>query len=146
MGHLLKIKCVHSRLYVNISDSTSVLFRPATVPVPNLASNWHETDSSVPGTCFVASWKSLFQSPELPLSLEDLGNFVELPKKTTVGKLCTFYFFSWWSWKLYKQKTGFWKSKNSEMKTIKFVISYWIIKTIFISRNKQKYVNKYFFN
>ena len=48
MGHLLKIKCVHSRVNVNILASTSVPFRPTTVPVPNLALTWRETDISVP--------------------------------------------------------------------------------------------------
>jgi hypothetical protein len=37
--HLLKIKCVHSSLNVNILASTSVPFRPTTVQVPNLADN-----------------------------------------------------------------------------------------------------------
>jgi hypothetical protein len=32
---LLKIKCVHSRVNVNILASTSVPFRPMTVQVPN---------------------------------------------------------------------------------------------------------------
>ncbi len=36
-GHLLKIKCVHSRLNVNILASTSLPFRLTTVHVPNLA-------------------------------------------------------------------------------------------------------------
>jgi hypothetical protein len=45
MGHLLKIKCAHSRVNENISASTSVPFRPMTVKVPNLALAWHETDN-----------------------------------------------------------------------------------------------------
>ncbi len=39
MGHLLKIKCVHSWVNVNILASTSVPFIPMTVQVPNLALN-----------------------------------------------------------------------------------------------------------
>jgi hypothetical protein len=37
MGHLLKIKCVDSRVNVNILASTSVPFTLTTVQVPNLA-------------------------------------------------------------------------------------------------------------
>ncbi len=48
MGH---IKCVHCRVNVNVSASTSVPFRPTTVQVPNLTLNWHETDNS-------AGWNS----------------------------------------------------------------------------------------
>jgi hypothetical protein len=46
MGHLLMIKCVHSRWNWNILASTSVPFRVATVQVPNLAHTRHETDNS----------------------------------------------------------------------------------------------------
>ncbi len=37
MGHLLKIKCVDSRVNVHIVDATSVPFTLSTVQVPNLA-------------------------------------------------------------------------------------------------------------
>jgi hypothetical protein len=37
MGHLLKIKCVDSRVNVHILSSTSVPFTLTTVQVPNLA-------------------------------------------------------------------------------------------------------------
>jgi hypothetical protein len=37
MGHLLKIKCVDSRVNVNILASTSVPFTLSTAQVPNLA-------------------------------------------------------------------------------------------------------------
>ncbi len=37
MGHLLKIKCVDSRVNVHILASTSVPFTLTTVQVPNLA-------------------------------------------------------------------------------------------------------------
>ncbi len=37
MGHLLKIKCVDSRVNVHILASTSVPFTLSTVQVPNLA-------------------------------------------------------------------------------------------------------------
>ncbi len=37
MGHLLKIKCVESRVNVHILASTSVLFTLTTVQVPNIA-------------------------------------------------------------------------------------------------------------
>ncbi len=37
MGHLLKIKCVDSRMNVHISASTSVPFTLTTVQVTNLA-------------------------------------------------------------------------------------------------------------
>jgi hypothetical protein len=37
MGHLLKIKCVDSRVNVHILDSTSVPFTLTTVQVSNLA-------------------------------------------------------------------------------------------------------------
>ncbi len=43
----LKIKCVQSRVNVNILASTSVPFRPTTVQMPNLALTRHETDNSV---------------------------------------------------------------------------------------------------
>ncbi len=36
MGHLLEIKCVDSRVNVNILASISVQFTPTTVQVPNL--------------------------------------------------------------------------------------------------------------
>jgi hypothetical protein len=36
MGHLLEIKCVDSRVNVNILASTSVQFTPMIVQVPNL--------------------------------------------------------------------------------------------------------------
>jgi hypothetical protein len=39
MGHLLKIKCVRSRVNVNILASKSVPFRPTTVKVPNFSTN-----------------------------------------------------------------------------------------------------------
>jgi hypothetical protein len=47
MGHLLKIKCVDSRVNVNVLASTSVQFKPTTVQVPNLTLHSHETDNSV---------------------------------------------------------------------------------------------------
>jgi hypothetical protein len=37
MGHLLKIKCLDSRVTVHILDATSVPFRLTRVQVPNLA-------------------------------------------------------------------------------------------------------------
>ncbi len=37
MGHMLKIKCVDSRVNVNILASTSVPFTLTTVQVPHLA-------------------------------------------------------------------------------------------------------------
>jgi hypothetical protein len=37
MGHLLKIKCVDSRVNVHILAATSVQFTLSTVQVPNLA-------------------------------------------------------------------------------------------------------------
>jgi hypothetical protein len=37
MGHLLKIKCVDSRINVHILDSTGVLFTLTTVQVPKIA-------------------------------------------------------------------------------------------------------------
>jgi hypothetical protein len=37
MGHLMKIKCEHSRVNVNILASKSVPFIPMTMKVPNLA-------------------------------------------------------------------------------------------------------------
>ncbi len=37
MGHLLKIKCVDSRVNVHILDSTSVPFTLTMVQVPNIA-------------------------------------------------------------------------------------------------------------
>jgi hypothetical protein len=37
MGHMLKVKCVDSRVNVNILASTSVPFTLTTVQVPNLA-------------------------------------------------------------------------------------------------------------
>jgi hypothetical protein len=46
MGHLLKIKCVDSRVNVNILAPTSVPFRPKTVQVPNLALTRHDIDNS----------------------------------------------------------------------------------------------------
>jgi hypothetical protein len=46
-GHLLKIKCVYSRVNVKILSSTSVSYRPTTVQVPSLALTRHETDNSL---------------------------------------------------------------------------------------------------
>jgi hypothetical protein len=37
MGHILKLKCVHSRVNLNILASTSFPFRPTTVYMPNLS-------------------------------------------------------------------------------------------------------------
>jgi hypothetical protein len=49
MGHLLKMKCVHSRVNMNILGFNKCLscFDPATVQVTNLALTRHETDNSV---------------------------------------------------------------------------------------------------
>jgi hypothetical protein len=47
MGHVLKIKCVDSRVNVHILALKSVPFTLTTVEVPNLALT-HETDYSVP--------------------------------------------------------------------------------------------------
>jgi hypothetical protein len=46
MGHLLKIKCLDSRVNVRILASSSVPFTLTTVQVPNLALNSQETDNS----------------------------------------------------------------------------------------------------
>jgi hypothetical protein len=46
MGHLLKIKCVDSRVNVNILDSTSVPFTLMTVQNAKFSTNSHETDYS----------------------------------------------------------------------------------------------------
>jgi hypothetical protein len=44
MGHLLKIKCVDSRVNVDILDATSVPFILTTVQVPKFSTNSYEAD------------------------------------------------------------------------------------------------------
>jgi hypothetical protein len=48
MGHLLKIKCVDSRVNVHNLASTSVPFTLTTVQVPNLETNSQKTDNNAP--------------------------------------------------------------------------------------------------
>ncbi len=70
MGHLLKLKCLHSRLNVNILASTSISFRHTTVRVPNVALTWHDTNNSVDwnNTPLSLKWVQKFHAcTELPM-------------------------------------------------------------------------------
>ncbi len=59
MGHLLKIKCVDSRVNVHIFASTTVSFKITTVQVPNLAlTHTKRPDNSVYSST-IQSWGCL---------------------------------------------------------------------------------------
>jgi hypothetical protein len=80
LGQLLKIKCVHSRVNVNILASTCVPFRPVTVQVPNLSLTWHETDNSTwrKVSYYMRKW-AMFRNVQKETMLKDFHGFFATP-------------------------------------------------------------------